>query len=176
MVEAGYVANVKEAFNLYLRKDGPAYVPKEKLTALDGLQLIRHFGGLPVLAHPQTLEFERFEDLADFVTTLKDQGLAGIEAYYQGQSEHIPPLRRAGRPGRAVQNRRQRFSRDVQEQYRDRHRTGHRPLALPVGGGSQDPPAPDPSLPVPRAGQIPPVAPLLKAFHRKDAKDAKQSI
>jgi len=87
MVEAGYVANVKDAFNLYLRKDGPAYVPKEMLTVLDGLQLIRQYGGLPVLAHPQTLEFERFDDLAAFARSLKDQGLAGIEAYYQGQSE-----------------------------------------------------------------------------------------
>jgi predicted metal-dependent phosphoesterase TrpH len=88
MVEAGYVPTIKEAFNLYLRKDGPAYVPKEKLTAIEGLQLILQFGGLPVLAHPQTLEFGRFEDLAAFVRALKEHGLAGIEAFYQGSSEH----------------------------------------------------------------------------------------
>ena len=86
MVESGYVATIKEAFNLYLRKDGPAYVPKEKLTAVEGLQLIRQYGGLPVLAHPQTLEFERFELLEAFARTLREHGLAGIEAYYQGQS------------------------------------------------------------------------------------------
>ncbi len=86
MVEAGHVRSVKEAFNRYLRKDGPAYVPKEMLSAPDGIQLVRRFGGIPVLAHPHTLEIRDPAELDDFVGRLKADGLGGIEAYYLSDS------------------------------------------------------------------------------------------
>jgi hypothetical protein len=82
MVASGYVRSVKEAFNLYLRKDGPAYVPKEMLTPSEGIQLVRRVGGVPVLAHPHTLEITQPAALADFIAELKAAGLGGIEAYY----------------------------------------------------------------------------------------------
>jgi len=86
MVESGYVRSVKEAFNRYLRKDGPAYVPKEMLSAPEGIQLVRRFGGVPVLAHPLTLEIQDPTELGDFLSQLKADGLGGIEAYYLSDS------------------------------------------------------------------------------------------
>lgn len=86
MVEARYVATYKEAFDLYLRKNGPAYVPKEILSIGEGIHLIRRFGGVPVLAHPMTLDFKTIRDLRAFIAQLKEKGLGGIEVYHPGAS------------------------------------------------------------------------------------------
>jgi predicted metal-dependent phosphoesterase TrpH len=86
MVEANYVSSYKEAFDLYLRKNGPAYVPKEIMTVGEGISLIRRFGGIPVLAHPMTLDYRSFRDLRTFITHLAKKGLGGIEVYHPGAS------------------------------------------------------------------------------------------
>jgi len=86
MVAANYVSTYKEAFDLYLRKNGPAYVPKEILTIGEGIGLIRQFGGVPVLAHPMTLDFRTIRDLRAFIAQLKEKGLGGIEVYHPGAS------------------------------------------------------------------------------------------
>jgi predicted metal-dependent phosphoesterase TrpH len=52
MVEAGIVANEKEAFDRFISDDGPAYVPKHALHPVGALGLIRAAGGACVLAHP----------------------------------------------------------------------------------------------------------------------------
>ncbi len=52
MVEAGIVADEGEAFDRYIADGKPAHVPKHALDPVDALALIRHAGGLCVLAHP----------------------------------------------------------------------------------------------------------------------------
>jgi len=86
MLEGNHVSCLKEAFDLYLRKNGPAYVPKEILTVSEGITLIREFGGVPVLAHPATLDFNNHEDIFLFISQLKEKGLKGIEVYHSGAS------------------------------------------------------------------------------------------
>ena len=84
MVEKGYVESIRDAFNLYLSRNGPAYVERFKLTPVEALQLIRRAGGMPVLAHPTYIspgEDSDF-DLTAFVRQLVDAGLVGIECYY----------------------------------------------------------------------------------------------
>jgi len=84
MVEKGYVQNSRDAFNLYLGRNGPAYVERFKLTPSEALQLIRSAGGMPVLAHPTYItpgEGSGF-DLTTFVRELVEVGLVGIECYY----------------------------------------------------------------------------------------------
>ncbi|MGH2460715.1 MAG: PHP domain-containing protein [Chloroflexota bacterium] len=84
MVEKGYVQNSRDAFNLYLGRNGPAYVERFKLTPVESLQLIRAAGGMPVLAHPTYIspgEGSGFE-LNAFVGELVEAGLVGIECYY----------------------------------------------------------------------------------------------
>jgi len=81
MLEKGYVSTIKEAFDLYLKKGGPAYVPKESLSPEEGIRLIETFGGVPVLAHPYTLGLSN-EELNKLVSRLKEIGLKGIEVYY----------------------------------------------------------------------------------------------
>ncbi len=78
MLEKGYVGSVREAFNRYLGRGGPAYVERPKLTPADAVGFIRRVKGLPVLAHPFTVN-----DPEALLPELVAAGLAGIEAYYK---------------------------------------------------------------------------------------------
>lgn len=86
MVQAGYVGSVQEAFDIYLKKDGSAFVERESLTPQQACRAIRESGGLPVLAHPAKLEYQQL------IAELLPCGLRGLEAYHPEQS---PPQRRA---------------------------------------------------------------------------------
>ena len=77
MLEKGYIANLQEAFNQYLGRNGPAYVERGKQRPEEAVQLVLQARGVPVLAHPAQLE-----GLDDILLTLKAVGLAGMEVYY----------------------------------------------------------------------------------------------
>jgi 3',5'-nucleoside bisphosphate phosphatase len=78
LVEAGHVANIPEAFDLYIGRNGPAYVEREKMTPLQAIQTLRKYGAPAVFAHPSfTKSFD------DVVPELVKAGLAGMEVYYK---------------------------------------------------------------------------------------------
>ena len=77
MLEKGYIASIKEAFTKYISRDGPAYVERDKMTPQQVVRLILRCNGLPVLAHPLTIN-----DPETMVVELKAAGLVGVEAYY----------------------------------------------------------------------------------------------
>ncbi len=52
LVERGYCANLDEAFDRYLKKDRPGWVPKRKMSVERALSLIHAAGGVAVMAHP----------------------------------------------------------------------------------------------------------------------------
>ena len=81
MVKRGYVKTVREAFDRYLRADGPANVPRRRLTPVDAVRVIRRAGGIPVLAHPGLAGRD------EMIPELVEAGLRGIEVYY---AEHSP--------------------------------------------------------------------------------------
>ncbi|MEI8139285.1 MAG: PHP domain-containing protein [bacterium] len=84
MIAKGYVKKKDEAFDNYLGKGKPAYVERDRFTIEESIGLIRGAGGVPVLAHPCTLNMGR-RRLREFLAELAAKGLQGIEAYY---SEH----------------------------------------------------------------------------------------
>ena len=77
LVEGGYVASVREAFDRYIGNDGPAYVAREKLEPAEAVAIVRRAGGLPVLAHPADIP-----DLDALLPRLIEAGLEGLECYY----------------------------------------------------------------------------------------------
>ena len=79
MLEKGYIASFKEAFTKYIGGGGPAYVERDKMTPVEAVELILRASGLPVLAHPLTIN-----DPETIIIELKAAGLVGIEAYYDG--------------------------------------------------------------------------------------------
>jgi predicted metal-dependent phosphoesterase TrpH len=80
MVRRGYVKSVREAFDRYLHANGPANVPRKRLTPVDAVAVIRRAHGVPVLAHPGLAGKD------DMIPELIRAGLAGIEAYYAEHS------------------------------------------------------------------------------------------
>lgn len=79
MLEKGYVASLGEVFAEYLGRGGPAYVEWQKIAPAEAVELILRASGLPVLAHPLTVD-----NMETMVAELKGAGLTGIEAYYNG--------------------------------------------------------------------------------------------
>ncbi len=86
MVEKGFVRNFRQAFDLYLAKDKPAYVDKFKVSCKEAIQVILDAGGIPVLAHPGLLKFNKSRALEDFIATLAGYGLQGVEVFYTNHS------------------------------------------------------------------------------------------
>lgn len=82
MCEARIADSTAEAFQ-YIGQNGPCYVPKYHISPRQAIQIIRAVGGLPVLAHPGTLDYD------EFIPQLISEGLAGLEAYH---TEHPPKV------------------------------------------------------------------------------------
>ncbi|MFC1988711.1 PHP domain-containing protein [Chloroflexota bacterium] len=78
LLEKGYITTFNEAFTRYIGWGGPAYVKREKMTPAEAAELILRAEGLPVLAHPLTVN-----DPEALIAGLKESGLAGLEAYYK---------------------------------------------------------------------------------------------
>ncbi|MFC1954942.1 PHP domain-containing protein [Chloroflexota bacterium] len=79
LLEKGYITSLKEAFTKYIGRDGPAYVEREKMTPIEAIGLIIRSNGLPVLAHPFTIN-----EPEALIAEMKAAGLIGIETYNNG--------------------------------------------------------------------------------------------
>ena len=81
LVRNGAVASVQEAFDRYLAKGRPGYVDKRKLTVPEALAAGRASGGVPVVAHPLSLNLAPPE-LDRALSELAELGLGGVECIY----------------------------------------------------------------------------------------------
>ena len=81
LLSHGYIQSMKEAFDRYVGDHCPCFVPREKVTPAQAVELILGAGGVPVLAHP-ILYHMSDERLDNLVAELKSIGLVGIEAIY----------------------------------------------------------------------------------------------
>ena len=81
LLKHNYTKSMKEAFERYIGDHCPCYVPREKVSPEQAVDLILQAGGIPILAHPilYHMSDERLETL---VSKLKNAGLMGIEAIY----------------------------------------------------------------------------------------------
>lgn len=85
LYEYGYVRSTHEAFERYLGPDAPCYVPREKITPVQAVEMTLMAGGIPVLAHPLIYKFGD-EKLRELIAEMKEYGLVGIEAMYSTHS------------------------------------------------------------------------------------------
>jgi predicted metal-dependent phosphoesterase TrpH len=85
MVESGYVSDIREAFDLYIGRNGPAYVERRRMTPEECVQCIVERGGLACWAHPA--EYGRnWDDVEPTIVKLKAAGMGAIEVYYKNYS------------------------------------------------------------------------------------------
>ncbi len=76
MVEAGFCSSIKDAFNKWLGRGLPGFVPRLKLEPVQAMEIIHRAKGVPVLAHPG-------KGVPDqLIPALVRAGLGGIEVYH----------------------------------------------------------------------------------------------
>lgn len=82
----GYVKSMSEAFDRYIGDDCPCYIPREKVTPVQAVELVLEAGGIPILAHP--VLYHMSDSQLDALTArLKEAGLIGLEAIYSTYTE-----------------------------------------------------------------------------------------
>lgn len=77
----GYVKSYADAFAQYVGDHCKYFVPREKVTPSQAVELILQNGGVPILAHPPLYHMGK-DRMDALVSTLKQAGLVGIEAIY----------------------------------------------------------------------------------------------
>ncbi len=75
MVKKGYVSTTNEAYQRYLRKGAPAFVPKKRVLPYEVIDLINTCEGISVWTHPE------MEIFFSYIQLLYSHGLQGVEAY-----------------------------------------------------------------------------------------------
>ena len=80
LVKERLIGSLDEAFERFLKKGRPAWVPKTKMSALESVELIHQAGGLAVMAHPG---LNRTDEI---IPALVDAGLDGIECFHTKHS------------------------------------------------------------------------------------------
>lgn len=80
LVEDGFCSSMDEAFERFLKRSRPAWVPKRRISADDAIALIHHAGGLAVMAHPG---LNRTDDV---ILPVVKAGLDGIECFHTKHS------------------------------------------------------------------------------------------
>lgn len=81
LLEYGYVNSMEEAFARYVGDHAPCFVPREKVTPEQAVELVLEAEGVPILAHPVLYRMSDSK-LEKLVASLKEAGLMGIEAVY----------------------------------------------------------------------------------------------
>ena len=80
MVKEGIVISISEAFQKYIGDKCPAYVLGFRFSPQEAIKLIKDAAGIPVLAHPYSLNNE-------LILKFIDDGLMGLEVYYPEHSQ-----------------------------------------------------------------------------------------
>ena len=80
LVQAGLCGNLDEAFERFLKKNRPAWVPKFKMSAGEAIDLIHQAQGVAVLAHPG---LNRTDEV---IPGLVEAGMDGIECFHTKHS------------------------------------------------------------------------------------------
>lgn len=83
LVESGVCRDPDDAFDKWLRRGKPAYVPNAAFSAREAIELVHGAGGVAVLAHPPLSSgVDAPGGLEGFVESLVPLGLDGVEVWH----------------------------------------------------------------------------------------------
>lgn len=85
LIELGYAADMRDAFDRYVEKGRRYYMPRSILSIERSIEVILKAGGIPVLAHPYQYRLDE-EKLRGLIEHCMDSGLMGMECRYSGYS------------------------------------------------------------------------------------------
>ncbi len=91
MVEKGYVSDMAEAFDKYLKRGNPCYVKRAAYSPEESIRMIKDAGGTAVLAHPSYIT-EDYDELYALLSKLKKMGLDGAECFYSSYSAEFSDM------------------------------------------------------------------------------------
>ena len=80
LVQQGFARDHDQAFDKFLKRGRPGFVPKARMNAQDAVGLIREAGGVAVLAHPGLYRND------SLIGKLKDAGIDGLECWHTRHS------------------------------------------------------------------------------------------
>jgi predicted metal-dependent phosphoesterase TrpH len=83
LVQEELCGSLDEAFERFLKRGKPAWVPKFKISAPDAIALLHQAGGLVVMAHPGLNRTDKV------IPALVEGGLDGLECFH---SKHSTPI------------------------------------------------------------------------------------
>ncbi len=81
LVAAGLCGSLDEAFERFLKKNRPAWVPKFKMSGQEAIDLVHQAGGVAVMAHPGLNRTDAV------IPRLVKEGMDGIECFH---TKHSP--------------------------------------------------------------------------------------
>jgi predicted metal-dependent phosphoesterase TrpH len=81
LIARGWAHDIRGAFDRYLAAGRPAFVPKERLSLADAIEMVRRAGGIAVLAHPGSTA------TADRLKALMALGLDGVEVRHPSHDD-----------------------------------------------------------------------------------------
>ena len=87
MVKYGYGETLNDIFKKYLTKGKPGYVKKKKLSLKKAVSSIKQAGGIPIIAHPSSLNFKNFIEFKSLLKRFIQAGVEGLEVF---SSMHTP--------------------------------------------------------------------------------------
>lgn len=80
LIQRKVCATLDEAFERFLKKNRPGWVPKRKIGAVQAIELVHQAGGLAVLAHPGLARAE------EAIEPLIHAGIDGLECFHTKHS------------------------------------------------------------------------------------------
>jgi predicted metal-dependent phosphoesterase TrpH len=84
LVQAGFCGTLDEAFERFLKKHRPAWVPKCKMSAVEAIRLIHEAQGVVIMAHPGLNHNDKL------IPRMAEAGIDGLECFH---SKHSPAAR-----------------------------------------------------------------------------------
>jgi hypothetical protein len=94
LIRHGYGRDMEDVFTRFLVPGKPGYVKKEKIQLPEAVRLIRGAGGIAIIAHPVSLNFEKFSRFVPMLEEFIRQGIEGLEVYAAMHDEsHVDQFR-----------------------------------------------------------------------------------
>lgn len=80
LVNLGYARNIDDSYKRFIGPNTKNYIRTDKIDTREAIELVIECGGVPVLAHPMTVNI-RHTNLIEVCKKLESYGLEGIETY-----------------------------------------------------------------------------------------------
>jgi 3',5'-nucleoside bisphosphate phosphatase len=81
MIKKGYAKDMTYIFKNFMIKGKPGYVNRYRISLDEAVTVIKDSGGIPVIAHPISLNIKFFDAFEDKLDEFIKSGILGIEVY-----------------------------------------------------------------------------------------------